>query len=688
MLDRMLSVLRGFLAFDIATFAEYAMESPTPSAATPLLIRGRYAVDDGKPFPWPARWLHAPSGIMDWTEGKDVAASDIDRFFRFDPSFRALRKNPVVEAYLARGVRSFIVAVHREDGRPACSLTLARKGGPFFTEEDRRALSALELADTLRLVLAAYRAKSAAFHMEIRDLFAQHARPEPVARIAVERLCEQFRWDYVAIFRVAHARARFELVQQHNASDKKLLVHEGYTQPFGAGVLGQVLRTGSPIRVEDTSKRSRHGYIQIADDARSCLCYPIVLDGCVEWILDCESSEVGAFQQPDEAELGILVGEAQKTIALWFEMRLNRALLENIDQGVVVVNQANRIMRLNSMAAQLLGASANDRAIKTIDPDESRARDEFRAREAPSIQGERLDRFGADEDAKAVLTTGHVAAKPLRLRGADGLERNVVASSRDAEDAFNRRIWRLTDPKAWDWVTALEYMRTTVQGVAQQTRGPLLLANALVSRAHGRVGDNPDLRGLLSKVRASLLKTDITYERLVDGLEVERRPLGAPVAADVKVALDAFMNELPEEDRKAVTVTLAEPIPAAWVDPSRLRFVLHSTIGYLLATRLPETVITVHLHGGPRHVAVELTTSVHCDDDFMPRSGAADPVAGARAGAQEATAHALSAVRRVIESNGGKLKITRRPGCLAIRFTLPAPPRGRTRTAGREPAHA
>ena len=128
-----------------------------------------------------------------------------------------------------------------------------------------------------------------------------------------------------------------------DASDKRLLLTENYTQPFNTGVLGKVYRTGEPLRVEDTSKRARQGYIRIMPDARSCLSYPVKLDGAVEWILDCESTEVGAFQRPDEVELGALIREAQKTIALWFEMRLNRALIENIDQGVIVVDQANRI---------------------------------------------------------------------------------------------------------------------------------------------------------------------------------------------------------------------------------------------------------------------------------------------------------------------------------------------------------
>jgi putative methionine-R-sulfoxide reductase with GAF domain len=477
MLDRVIHILRGFVPFDIATFAEYATDRSAKSAADHVLVLGRYAVDDGKRFNWPARWLKVPSGILDWISGKELSVPNIDAFFQLGPAFDALRTNPVTQEYLTRNARSFVVSVLKKNGKPVVSLTLARKGGEPFTGEHQRILENLKLDNTLGLVYTAYKSESAVFHQEIRDLFSQHLQPHVVAKVAVRRLCQHFRWDYAAIFRLAHARGRFELVQQHNASTKRLLVTEGYTQAFDAGVLGRVLKSGRPIRVEDTSEGRKHGYIQIAPDARSCLCYPIVLDNETEWILDCESSEVGAFQYPDELELGALIREAQNTIALWFETRLNRALIENVEQGVIVVNQANRITRLNALASQLLGASpsrsvgAASAGKNIVDGSDS------------CVWGKDLKAFGADEEAKAVLASGHVAEKPLRLRGADGVERYGVASSRDAEDAFNRRIWRLTDPKGWDWVTALEYMRVTVQGVAQQTRGPLLLANALVAKA-------------------------------------------------------------------------------------------------------------------------------------------------------------------------------------------------------------
>ncbi|MCK1481027.1 PAS domain-containing protein [Bradyrhizobium sp. 197] len=669
MLDGACCVLRKFIAFDLVTFAEYAVDR---AASDSILALGRYAVDDGKRFDWPARWLRVPKVAIQSHAGKDVVLSDMEASFA-DPALAELRSNPVIQTYLQRGARSLLAALFWENDQLVASLTLARKGNSF-NEQDKADLEALTVADGLRRIRGAYQAKAAAFRQEMRDLFAERAQPGRVAPLVVRRLCEHFRWNYVAIFRVAGIRDRFELVDQY-ALDKRLLIDKNYSQPLEKGVLGRVKRTGGPLRVEDTLAHTRHGYRRIAPDARSCLCCPIKVDGVVEWILDCESAEVGAFQYPDEVELGTLIREAEKTVALWFEMRLNRALIENMDQGVIVVDRENRITRLNAQAAHLLGASP------TAQDDLDAKWDLSHVGVQPQVRGRLLTDFGAGQDAKDDLEAGHVAIKQLHLLGADGVVRNVAASSREAEDAFNRRIWRLSDPKIWNWVTALEYMRTTVQSVAQQTRGPLLLANALIAKSTRLMPDNIELQDLLSKARACLAKTDITYERLVDVLTVQRNPIGSPVAVDVSVAIERFLTSLPPEDRRAVIVTCAESVPAAWVDPNRLDFVIRSTLGYLLASHLPTSKITVDVAGSDDEIAVNITCAVQEADGFGQVPADSDPLAVAKAEAQEAATHALSSVRKAIEINrGGNWMLDHARGKLVLHFGLPSPLRARGKT--------
>jgi hypothetical protein len=180
----------------------------------------------------------------------------------------------------------------------------------------------------------------------------------------------------------------------------------------------------------------------------------------VEWILDCESTQVDGFSQPDEDAIVALVKEIERTIRLWFESRLSNSLLNRVDQGVVVVNEHQHIERLNIAARQLLGGGP--------------------------LVGRPLAGFAATDAGRQVLAfpSGLPASGlEITMRSTGGREYRVLASAREPEDAFNRRIWLFRDLAERQWIADLDHVRETVQDVAAQTRGPLLLANALVGQA-------------------------------------------------------------------------------------------------------------------------------------------------------------------------------------------------------------
>jgi hypothetical protein len=344
------------------------------------------------------------------------------------------------------------------------------------------------------------------------------------------------------------------------------------------------------------------------------------------------------------------VDEASKTISLWFEMRLNRALLENIETGVVVVDERNRIERINRPASQMLGEKADDLLT---------AMDQRRWPARSALEGRTLKEFGADEECRLFFDGSQVASRSVLLRGMDGVERRVVASSLDADDAFNRRIWRLINPREWNWVRDLKYMSATVQGVAQQTRGPLLLANALVSRARAMVEPAGSVDKLLERVVESLAKTDITYERLAIGLDIQLtqlKPVNRKVAFDLRNALNRFRNALPTVDREALSLTVPDSTPALWGDPERLTFALRTTIGHLLAIRLPEALVNLTVADAPGCVSLRIELTASRSPAFADNTGSDDdPIGHAEAMALAAVGHALKPARVVIEGHGGQI---------------------------------
>jgi hypothetical protein len=376
-------------------------------------------------------------------------------------------------------------------------------------------------------------------------------------------------------------------------------------------------------------------------------------------VLDCESAEIGAFQEPDECALKELAGDAEKTITLWFEMRLCRALLENVDVGVVVVDEDNRIQRINPAARQLLSAGAASLRTKS----NPKTTDSAIGRELPS--------FGADEEAGAVLRQSKVAAKPISLRGMDGRVRSVIASSRDADDAFNRRIWRFINPAEDEWARDLTYMSATIQGVAQQTRGPLLLANTMIAQALDS-GDDDARRTLLDQARQCLARTDITYERLALGRDVLREPIRrAPrfwAAFDLGNWLRRFRDSLPELDRAALILRIPDGLPALWADHERLGFALRSTLGYLLCARAPQQVMRLDAVAHSRTVDLTITTQVDVLKDLR-RDRPRDSVALFETEAWAAVLHAHEAVEKVIAGHKGQVTVDSNGDAFRLQIT-------------------
>jgi len=684
MLDCILKILREFVSFDIATYAEYVIDPGVPVDQDPVLVLGRYAVDNEQRFHWPDRWIRIPTPMYEWVNKGQLAISDIENFFKIDPEFERLREHPVVKEYMDRGARSFVVIPFKEEDKTVSALTLARKeGSPPFSDEEEVALRELHIVEVLELVRFAYQAEKSAFYQEIRDLFSQKTGPMEAAEVAVRRLCEHYRWDYVAIYRPDETGGVFHLLKQHNASKKNLEPRDSnYAQPLDAGVLGNVLKTHKPIRVQDTKKGRRHGYLQISDDARSCLCYPIMLDEGVEWILDCESSEARAFEYPDEQELSSLVTEVQKSMALWFETGLSRELIENVGQGVIVVDQANRIVRLNTVAAELLGA----RSVETAVPDKEAEDLEFASNW--SVRYKELGKFASDRKAKSVLARNEVSETSILLRGEDGRVSRVAVSSVQTRGMFGRRIWRLTDTTSWNWVTGLEYMRATVQSVAQQTRGSLLLADLLLAKAGKLSEGNDNVQGLLSKVRSNLSKAEITYERLAANRQSKRASVPNPSGVDLRILIERFKDELPAGEREALSEAYGSHGCLVWADAGHVRFAIHSTIGFLLAIRRPSAQIFIRTESGDTHVTLHMEAEVRSAADLADYSGEKDKLALAKAEALEASTHAMSTVKTDIENNHGKLHIIQKASKLGIEIILPVLVNANKSTQGTALNHA
>lgn len=651
-LRRMVTALRKYIQFDVCTYSEYYHSSE--SAGDQTYVQSRFSLDGDDEFFWPARWMTIPPELVTWIEGTERYIPDIERFRAQRPEAEALRSHKVAEEYERRGITSFLVAPRIDGGRVMSALTLGRrKNGRYeaFGEHDQQQLDALRVELVLRRVGEAFERQTANMIQEIADLFTPTADPAELAESAVSKLGRDYRLEYVALFRVNRARGLFEVTAQYNPS-KNLTIDLDYHQKLSEGMLGQVLEQNCALYAPNVrTEPPPYNYKTTNLSQASAMCLPIRMgrkaEANIEWILDLESSQFDAFPPPEQIVLKSIVAEVDRSVHLWFEARLGNALLNLVDQGVVVLGEETRIERANAAARRLLGLPMD------ID---------LQAHEAFAD----LESFGADDATRAIIRDGQAsrAGAHLRLKGPDGIERRALAGSSYHDAAFNRRVWLLGDAEQKEWVGSLRYMEAAVRTVSAQSHGHLRLASALLRNVLTQIGTGSDAHKLIDRAIRSIDLADLPYERIGSVYDVMQTPLRATslLVLDLASTIRVFMNSRPPNDVEMVELTLPGSLIVK-ADPPRLSFALRSLLGYLLAFQLPEMRLRVSLSRSANSADIDIRL-IGVPSNLIARlespsgtewASTSDKIAYAEARAVAAAAHGLEAVKTVVEAHGAKL---------------------------------
>jgi putative methionine-R-sulfoxide reductase with GAF domain len=360
MLRNVWSIVGKQIPFDVCSYGEYSYgDGPL---GEPTYLQSRFALDGTEPFLWPARWVEIPAELASWAAGKKRVIPDVNVFYAQEPGAGSMRSNIVAQEYARRGITSFLVAPRIDGGRVTAALTLGRRrDGQHdpFDEQDQDRLEAFRLELALRQIGEAYQHRTALLVQEIINLFTPEADPLQLASEAVSRLGKGYGLEYVGLFRVNRVIDKFEVLAEYDR-DGKLGLDSGYTQALDQGMLSHVLREGRALTVQDVrGQPPPYDYISTKSAQASAMCLPIRLghkqDSQIEWILDLESSQLNTFPRPEQQALEEIVAEIERSLQSWFEARLCTALLNLVEQGVVVLGENTRIERANAAARQLLG---------------------------------------------------------------------------------------------------------------------------------------------------------------------------------------------------------------------------------------------------------------------------------------------------------------------------------------------
>jgi GAF domain-containing protein len=659
MLRLVSAILQCQIPYDLISYSEYYHGSEPADSTT--LIRGRFAMDGGFEFRWPARWIEVPAGVARWAEGNRRWVADSEEFYAEHPEAETLRANIVTREYEKRGATSFLVAPLIDGDRIKGALTLARRrNNPHgaFGQADQYKLDTLRLDPVLRRVSEAFDTRAEVIAKDIIALFTPRASPIKLAQQVVEKLGRGFDWEYVGLYRVNRALDKFEVVAEYDAHGA-LKPTLNYTQDLAEGLLGATLSKRRALYVPDVTKEpAPYGYIKLGTSQASALTFPVKMGpeshSQIEWILDLESSQFDAFPYPEQEILRRIVQQMEQAVELWFEARLATTLLNIVEQGVVVLGGRTRIERANAAARKLLGLR------KDLEfPRDDRLGD--------------LTTYAADRATRELIIGDQAsgAAVPLRLTGADGIARRALAVPSYRDEAFHRRVWLLADVEQAEWVGALKYMDTAVRAVAAQAHGRLLLAGELLRNVQGKLPSDSPARTLIERAARNLSSADLPYERIASVFDVIAAPRGRNGFLDLAAELRRFRDSLPEDDADALELGFADDPMIVKGDPERLAFAFRSLLGHLLSIRSADTQLQVSIETlrGKVFVNVALTTTNSASivagllesssDEKAPQR---DRIACVESLAFSVATHAVDAVRKVVKAHRGLLEITEREG--------------------------
>ena len=202
--------------------------------------------------------------------------------------------------------------------------------------------------------------------------------PQAVTAL-LEGLVEHFGWDHAVMFVVQRGpeRGEFRMFVQYpepgpDGSQHPLAPPPGYSQPIydpadprklddaqarASGMLGAALRdlrdggTGvlfaGDVRDPKTHGQPPHYFRSSSSLQASGLTVAIEIDGDVRWVLDTVSYHPNAFIDEDRERVRRLVRRLAKQIKNLRRASLNKALINFIDQGVVITDGAGLMLTAN-----------------------------------------------------------------------------------------------------------------------------------------------------------------------------------------------------------------------------------------------------------------------------------------------------------------------------------------------------
>ncbi len=167
-------------------------------------------------------------------------------------------------------------------------------------------------------------------------------------------------YDMAVIYRVDKQAQQLEIVSCLGADINKLKRRVQFK--VGEGAVGKVAQNKRPIHIQNALKEESILVRQFYDEdpiIRSFIAVPLIVRGEVIGILSVSSSKESIYSEYDVKMIGIIASQGALLLELNNQLSVTKTIsdtvLENINSGVVLLNEHNQVLMFNSAAEKITG---------------------------------------------------------------------------------------------------------------------------------------------------------------------------------------------------------------------------------------------------------------------------------------------------------------------------------------------
>jgi PAS domain S-box-containing protein len=610
------------------------------------------------------RWWPTSPLFADWLHSlapKAKCIGDISEWVKQDP---VLERNPVVKRLIEMGFRSLLMHPVCPDSDVEATISLWKKAPNYFHQADEELLGRLRVDKVVGVGLFFRERKRQNFLRQLiqstsgSTAFNEGFQKHIAGKIA-RGMVDFYDWQHSSIFEVRPKEGKFKLLgQAHGPQGFEL--KEDYAQDLDNGLLGKAYAKCDYVISGDVTRDPDYkAPPEPHTPMRSELCYPVVINNEVLWLLNVEDPRRDAFNAADIDLLKIVVAELQQFLDLVFAQTTLTQIVQAANDGVVYVDFSGRIIKMNSSAEKMLGLDESAAALRPLTDFVS--------------EHEALYNLLSSEHWTQIEST---ARESVELKDAKGEPFRARVQVHYLPSSAGHFVVFLEDLRQVELLESLEAMTGTLREIAMQTRLPLGLAHsALKSLA---TSADPAVAEVANRALYQMRKADRVFEGIVLHGEVGEQVSPFFQELLIKDIVDKVIDELSGGQPHVIDVTCLEQLPPVSGDTYQLGFVFESVLNFLVKSRPPNGRISVRGDIAPPDVVIT------CEGSGPFRKSGAVARTDAMARAQLEVALGRSVLARFVEDNhSGQLSGPDEGSDGKIRFRISLP----FATVGRDTAH-